>query len=361
MTSMRAIQAHSSDTVRLVEMPKPIPAPGQVRIRTAHCGICATDISIIHGSDRVAFPFVPGHEWSGRVDAAGRSGDEYLVGTRCVGSNILSDGLEVGFEYPGGYGEYFLTDASNVHVLPDSLDLLTSILIEPLAVCVRGFHRLKPEPDSPILIFGDGPIGLLMITLLRAYGYNSIVIIGGRSHRLAAARSLGANLTLSYHDSHTKNLADYITQEITSHENPAGKDTPTARNADSRIVKNRKSFPAIIEATGTPEAIRALWPLSGHDSRVLLMGDYQNVTEPVEWQMMLHKEISLIPSNASEGGWHEAIRVAEDMKDLIHPIISHLYDAQSEETVQAGLFATRSATHGLIKAAFVWEENQETR
>jgi len=65
-------------------LPTPEPAAGQVRIRTAACGICATDLQMIAGWERTKFPSIPGHEWSGVVDAIGSGVDVSLVGKPCV-------------------------------------------------------------------------------------------------------------------------------------------------------------------------------------------------------------------------------------------------------------------------------------
>ena len=61
------------------------------------------------------------------------------MGQPCVAENVLADGGEVGFEHPGGYGQYLLTEARNVHPLPEDFPPTTAALIEPLAVCVRGW------------------------------------------------------------------------------------------------------------------------------------------------------------------------------------------------------------------------------
>ena len=116
---MKAIVNTAPNRLELLDWPLPHPGPGQVRIRTGACAICATDLNMIAGWERTGTPAIPGHEWAGTVDAVGEGADPALPGRRCVGDNILSDGGEVGFEHPGGYGEYFLTEANNLHFLPD--------------------------------------------------------------------------------------------------------------------------------------------------------------------------------------------------------------------------------------------------
>ncbi|MBA3709641.1 MAG: alcohol dehydrogenase catalytic domain-containing protein, partial [Planctomycetes bacterium] len=81
---MKAVVYVERGTLALREVATPEPGPGQVRIRTAACGICATDLEMIAGAPRVRCPAVLGHEWSGVVDAAGPDVDRALVGHAVV-------------------------------------------------------------------------------------------------------------------------------------------------------------------------------------------------------------------------------------------------------------------------------------
>jgi threonine dehydrogenase-like Zn-dependent dehydrogenase len=181
------------------QLAKPRPGPGQVLIRTVACGICATDLEMIAGWERTGFPSIPGHEWSGVVEALGPGIEAGLLGCRCVAQNVWSDGGEVGFEHPGGYGQFFVTQASHVRVLPPSLPMHLAVLIEPLAVCIRGLTRARLKPQDHVLIVGDGTIGLLNLLLLKHDLGRRVAVVGGREHRLAAARALGADLALPHH------------------------------------------------------------------------------------------------------------------------------------------------------------------
>src|SRR5512133_2714339 len=98
-STMKAIVNTAPGRLELCQWPAPQPQAGQVRIRTAACGICATDLQMIAGWKRTGFPSIPGHEWSGVVDAAGPDVDPAILGRACVADNVLSDGGEVGFEH----------------------------------------------------------------------------------------------------------------------------------------------------------------------------------------------------------------------------------------------------------------------
>lgn len=284
---MRAIVNTGPGVLELRELPKPVPGPGQALIRTAFCGICATDLQMIAGWDRTGFPSIPGHEWSGVVEAVGSGGDPALVGRACVAENVLSDGGEVGFEHPGGYGECFLTEARNVLPLPAGFDLAAAALIEPLAVCVHALDRLGRQvgADEPVLVIGDGAIGLLLTAVLAERGCRGVTLVGGRSGRLALAADLGAGRTLNHH-------------ELTG---------PFAR-AVAEAAGRR--FPLVFEASGSPTAVDACLEIVEPRGTVVVIGDYGPARASFSWTTLLHRQAAILGSNASAGAWPEAVRLA---------------------------------------------------
>ncbi|MBT3273293.1 MAG: alcohol dehydrogenase catalytic domain-containing protein [Spirochaetales bacterium] len=327
---MKSIVASALNTVAIGESPVPVPGKGQVRIKTAYCGICTTDVVMLRGSSRLSYPFVLGHEWSGYVDAVGSGGKHTLVGKPCVAENVLSSGGEVGFEHPGGYSEFFLTDEQNIRLLPRDADMASAILVEPLAVCIRGIHRLNPDISGPVLVLGDGPIGLLMTSVMRRHGCRDITVVGGRPRRLGIAERLGASSIVNYHEC----IADELAQHIAT-------------------VSNDR-YTSIVEATGMGASIRLFWHLADHRSRILLLGDYEHVDETLPWQHILHQEISLISSNASAGAWDEAVDVYAEIQPQISPLVSHQFEASELSQVSEGLRMTEAGERNLIKAALNW-------
>jgi threonine dehydrogenase-like Zn-dependent dehydrogenase len=290
---MQAILLVAPGRVEMREVPTPEPRAGQVRIRTAACGICATDLAMIDGNPRVRLPAILGHEWSGVVDAAGEGVDRSLVGRPCVAENVLADGGEVGFEHPGGYGQFLVTEARNVQLLPDGYDMAAAALIEPLAVSVRAMRRLAPADQRAALVLGDGPIGLLLLVLLRQSGVQSVTLIGGRPGRLALAREFGAAEVINYHEI-TCDLATAILKTACH-----GGSCPAARG-----------FANIVEASGSAKAMEAALEVAAPQGKILAIGDYGEAQAAFSWNTLLHKELELIGSNASALAWPEAVRLA---------------------------------------------------
>ena len=323
---MKAIVVTAPNILEFKDLPLPVPKRGQVRIRTMACGICATDLEMIGGWKRTSFPVIPGHEWSGIVDTVGDGGDNTIIGRHCVAENILRDGGEVGFEHPGGYAECFITEADNLHFLPDDFPMTVAALIEPLAVAIRAWRRLRIEDKSSVLIMGDGPIGLLMTMLLKRSGVCKITVMGGRENRLALAGKLGAERTLNYHHFGEHGMES-------AHE-----------------VLNC-SFPNVIEASGAAAAMKMAIKLVSKQGKVLVIGDYKQAAAGFPWNHLLHNELALIGSNASAQAWPEAVQTAIDLQQCLSGLISHKWPAV--EFADA-LDAVRNDRE-VIKAILYWD------
>jgi alcohol dehydrogenase len=325
---MKAIVNTGPGRLEMLERPLPTPGLGQVRIHTAACGVCATDLHMIAGWARTPFGAIPGHEWAGVVDAAGPNADAGLVGRPCVAENVLADGGEVGFEHPGGYAQYLLTEAANLQLLPDDFPLALAALAEPLAVAVRAVRRLavdrQPSP-GPALLLGDGPLGLLILCLLKQAGITRIVCVGGRAERLALAAEIGASAAINYHEAN--DLASAI------------------RRAAGGAI------PLMVEASGSAAALAAGLACLTHDARAVVAGDYGDAPASFRWNDLLHREITLTGSNASAGAWPEAARLlAEGQLPLARLVTHRLPAARYEEA----LALTSGHRGDVVKVVMEW-------
>jgi 2-desacetyl-2-hydroxyethyl bacteriochlorophyllide A dehydrogenase len=318
---MKAIANVGPHVLKLLDLPLPEPGAGQVRIRTAACGICATDLAMIAGWERTRFPAIPGHEWAGSVDALGAGVDRAWAGRRVVADNFWASGGEVGFEYPGGYAQYFVTEAANLQLLPPGTPWTRAALAEPLAVAVHALGRLGQHASGPILICGDGPIGLLMLALLRRAGLGDLVLAGGRAGRLALAARWGAAQTIDYHE---------------------------------RDVRDRRTggFGTIVEASGSRAALEAALDVVRPGGRILVLGDYGQARADFPWNLLLHGEIHLIGSNASAGAWPEAVSLLADGSLPLEDLITHRLPA---ERFEEAFGIVRSRESGAIKVLLQWE------
>lgn len=322
---MKAIVNTAPNKLEFLEVPTPAPGPGQVRIKTSACGICATDLEMVAGWDRTGFPAVPGHEWSGVVDAVGEGVDESFTGRKCVAENVLSDGGEIGFEHSGGYGEYLINEARNVHVLPDNFPMHIAALIEPLAVSVRGQHRLGSHVEEPALVIGDGPIGLITCALFTRSGIE-VTLLGGRPERLEVASKMGAVKTINYH-SFSGDMAEEV------------------------VTATGHKFPTVVECSGSAKAVDSCFGLAEKQGKVLIIGDYGLAHASFRWNNLLWQELSLIGSNASAGAWEVAVNLASNRDIPLENLITHRIPAADFEK---GYALVKDRTSGAIKVVMEW-------
>lgn len=323
---MKAIVNTAVGLLEWADVPTPEPGPGQVRIRTAACGICATDVEMIDGDPRTTCPAILGHEWSGTVDTVGREVDRSLLGKPCVASNVLAAGGEVGFEHPGGYGQFLVTDAANVRPLPPGFWMPAAALIEPLAVCVHGLSRMDPHPDADALVLGDGPIGLLMVCLL-AREAERVVLVGGRDHRLALAARLGAAEVVNYH--------------------------LTGPN----LAQTLGHFGTVVEASGSPAAMTTALACAARRAKVLLLGDYGSTARAdFAWNDLLHNQWELIGSDASDGAsWDRAVALATGGIVPLERLVTHTLPARR---FAEGMALVRSRASEAVKVVLNWQGDQ---
>lgn len=109
--------------------------------------------------------------------------------------NICDNRPFYGTDLPGGFAKYMKIRASNVIPMPDDVSFVQGALIEPLCVALNAVERVHPEAGDTALVMGPGPIGLLMVAVLKqAYGIQKVLCSGLANDvkRLEVAEKLGA-------------------------------------------------------------------------------------------------------------------------------------------------------------------------
>jgi threonine dehydrogenase-like Zn-dependent dehydrogenase len=76
--------------------------------------------------------------------------------------------------------------------LPDNLSDTQAAFVEPVACVVHALKRVRVWPGDEVLIFGAGPMGLLLVQALRQMGASLVVVVEKQADRLALAGELGA-------------------------------------------------------------------------------------------------------------------------------------------------------------------------
>lgn len=225
--SMKAVVAYAPGDYRLETLPIPEPGEDEILIKVEACGICAGDLKCYMGGKRfwgsgpgdkyVEEPFVPGHEFSGRIARLGRRRAEsgFREGERVIAEQIVPCGEcrfcregeawmcerhdVFGFKsyLPGGFAEYAILPArAIVHRLPDSLSLEEAALVEPFSCSLHAVRRARIGSPDVVVISGAGPLGLGMLSAARRLGPKRLIALDRKRDRLELARRLGADLAL---------------------------------------------------------------------------------------------------------------------------------------------------------------------
>lgn len=182
---MRAMLFERPGTpLRLVELPRPQAAPGQVLIAVEACGVCRTDLHLIDGElPEPLLPVVPGHEIVGRVAALGDGVAGFAIGQRvgvpwlgwtCGRCEFCRSGREnlcdsarfTGYQIHGGYADYTVADARYCFPLADAGD--AAQLAPLLCAGLIGYRALRMAGAAQrIGIYGFGAAAHIVAQVLR--------------------------------------------------------------------------------------------------------------------------------------------------------------------------------------------------
>jgi len=212
---------------------RPIPKPGknEVLIRIHSVGICGSDVHYwvngCIGDFIVRGPMVLGHETSGVVAEVGsdvknlKPGDRVAIepGVPCRTCDYCKNGQynlcpDIAFcatpPFDGTLARYFAHAADFCFKLPDHVSFEEGALLEPLSVAVQACRRANITLGDSVLICGAGPIGLVNLLTARAHGAAKICITDVDEHRLAVAKSLGADFTYQVSKKDVRTLAEEV-------------------------------------------------------------------------------------------------------------------------------------------------------
>ena len=187
---------------RLGPAPRLAPEPGQVVVEPVFVGLCGTDLHIAAGEHpRAVLPLALGHEivgvpisgrWAGRPVIV----DPTIACGHCPAclrgqAQVCAELRLVGIDRDGGLAGRVAVAETKLHPVPDALPLATAALAEPLAVAVHAVDRAGPLLGRRVVVFGAGPIGLLISLLVRAAGALTVVLVEPAGMRRAVADQLG--------------------------------------------------------------------------------------------------------------------------------------------------------------------------
>lgn len=193
------------EPLALENVPDPEPNEGEVVIRVARCGVCGTDV---HATSGHGFPMQPdsllGHEYGGEVVALGKGVDRLKVGDRIAAMTVVGcgkcEGCKSGIDllctnqfegFAHGLAEYARVSQRGATILPATMSLEDSALVEPMSIGGRAVRLANPDKDSKVVIIGPGPIGLSVLFWLRQRGVQNVVMLASSGRRKALTDKLG--------------------------------------------------------------------------------------------------------------------------------------------------------------------------
>jgi alcohol dehydrogenase len=219
MELMKAAVFRGVDDLRLEEVPKPSPRPGEAVIRVTTTTICGTDVHIVKGEYPVREGLILGHEPVGVIDALGEGlEDEFRVGQRVIVGAITPcgqcfycfngahaqcggplGGWRFGNTIDGAWAEYLLVPhaRANLAAVPDALSDEQVLMLPDIASTgISGAESANIRVGDAVAVFAQGPIGLCATLGARLRGAALIVGIDPVAARREMARRFGASMTL---------------------------------------------------------------------------------------------------------------------------------------------------------------------
>lgn len=220
----------------ITEVPTPRPRAGEVLVRVAACGVCASELESWTGRSQPSYPLLLGHEVSGTVEEVGD------------GVEDLAPGDPVGVWVDGrGFADFVVAQAA--HCFPTGGAPLDTVLAEPLACVVNAIELADLRLGDDVVIIGAGFMGHLVqqVSLLR--GVRQVIVADTRRDALDRALALGATHTVQVGE---EDLAQAVA------------DLTGGRLAD-----------VCIECTGSQSALESAGTVTRMSGKLVLVGFHQ--------------------------------------------------------------------------------------
>ncbi|OUU61246.1 MAG: hypothetical protein CBC20_00710 [Verrucomicrobia bacterium TMED60] len=316
MNDMRALIYEEPWKMTLQNLPKPALKAGEVLIKMESVGICGSDVHGFTGeSGRRAPGMVMGHEIVGRIVETAPDVMTPEVGQRVTVFNVLSDhaptpeegdpsflnkrvvGVNLGTR--GAMAEYLAIPSANAIPASEEIAAEVSVLAEPVAVALHGFHRLAEKSIKPqkIVIIGSGTIGLCSLLVAKSLGFMDVTVIDLISDKLQRAKNFGGKTLLIETNSTPDEVAGQLKEKLGS-------------NPD-----------LVIDAVGIEDSFNQAFQLVSEKGSLLLIGNLaKSVNLPL--QDLVSKEISLIGTYGfDQKAFRQAVETLPAFQDQLQTFI----------------------------------------
>jgi L-iditol 2-dehydrogenase len=196
---VRAARLHAPGDLRVEDVPRPEPGPGDVLVQVEVALTDGTDLKTFRRGHPVLLRESPapfGHEFCGIVDGRRVVAANSAPCGACAGCARGEQCLDLSF-LSGAYADWLVVPeriaAVNMHAVPPGLAPEVAAMVEPLACCLRGVERARVDAGETVAILGAGPIALMLSACVADAG-GWPVVVGGREERRSLAGAFGAEL-----------------------------------------------------------------------------------------------------------------------------------------------------------------------
>ncbi|GAB3607373.1 L-idonate 5-dehydrogenase [Conyzicola nivalis] len=338
-----AVVAHGKDDLRVDELAAPTPAPDEAVIRIAYGGICGSDLHYwTHGAAGESIlrePMILGHEVVGTVQAAAADGSGPAVGTPVAVHPATPKPVE-GVRYPesrpnlapgstylgsaahhphteGAFATFVALPTRMLRTLPAGLSLRGAALAEPASVAWHAVSRAGDVAGKSVLVVGTGPIGALVIAVLKRAGASSITAVDLHETPLRIARELGATDTI-------------LATEV---------DAIAAVQADIAIESSGNY-------RGLASAVRGV----ARGGRVVMVGLLPSGEQPALISLAITRELELVGSFRFADEIDDVLAALADGTLTVDPIVTHEFAAS--EALEAFSVALDASVSGKVLLRF---------
>ena len=400
--NMKAWVLHDINDIRMEEVKKPVPGKGEALVRVMAAGICGSDIPRIFKTGAHNMPLIPGHEFSGVVEAVGEYYDSGLEkdeaastgradGNKKTGGNYADAwvGKRVGifplipcrkcdscqhelyemcknYNYlgsrcDGAFAEYVTVPVANLIELPDNVSFQAAAMLEPMAVAVHAMRAMEKElikykNSIRIAVCGVGTIGLLLCMVLKASGYENIIAIGNKEAQRQPAMDAGAKVFAKF-DGKTTDI--FCEEQVGSlvRESVNGKPDPLSEGASATFVEGM-DFDVFFECVGKNETLSlGVEKLNFHGVLITVGNPYSDMTldRNIYWKILRNQLTIRGVWNSSFTGhdnddWHYVLKLLSEnnSKNAMDPSVLITHEFTIDDLMR-GLTIMRDKTEYYCK------------
>jgi threonine dehydrogenase-like Zn-dependent dehydrogenase len=251
-------------------------------------------------------------------------------------SNLCDEKRVKGVSEDGGMAEYCVSSYHWIVKIPEGVSYEQAASTEPLACAVYAMNNLNIEQGQFVVVFGPGPIGLMMVQLAKARGASKVMLVGTRDYRLEIGKNLGVDIIANVKDENSPHYVKDLGEAI-------------------KAANNGNLADRAVTSTSSVDAIQQAIEITGKHATVVIFGlpgDKDVIQVPALQTILMDKTLRF--SWLAPGTWPEALDSIATGKVKVDPIQTHTFSL--DQTVE-GIQNSRGRVDNCIKALIKVSDN----